>query len=331
MGCWGTRWVDAALWNFATVAVAVSGCGGTSPGGSASGGADSSGGADLGGLADETDTGGGDDDDEDDEGADPGNDYSDDDYDYGCDAPTNECYTDADCPAAATCGSHPCGTACHHVPEMPECDQSLLETGSIGPLQGDIVSLAFLDASSPTGPVLAVGFADGGGVYSTEGQPVSELPLPEGASVREMVTGDFDGDGDEDLVVMSDAEARLLLGDGAGTFTAAASTGEVVGLTAIEALDFDGDGNLDLAVGSTAPVGSDAEEGVAIHAGDGAGGLAAPTLVLPVRTNDLARGEFDGTSPEDLVVAVGGNNGSYAPYGVRDRGSRACGPQRRHE
>ena len=46
------------------------------------------------------------------------------------------------------------------------------------------------------------------------------LPVPRGSSIRDTTGGDFDGDGDVDLVMTTDeGQLLMLLNEGAGSFT----------------------------------------------------------------------------------------------------------------
>ena len=133
-------------------------------------------------------------------------------------------------------------------------------------------------------------------------------------------TGDVDGDGDDDLVAVTEKRiddpdlgsrdvtiAAVALNDGAGAFTAtAAGDVEVGGIGFIWPLqptfaDLDEDGDLDLAFGGSS--------GVTTLLGDGAGGFAAPVRSpVPVRgaIDFVEPADVDGDGHLDLV-------GSYAP------------------
>ncbi|MCA1684170.1 MAG: VCBS repeat-containing protein, partial [Actinobacteria bacterium] len=143
----------------------------------------------------------------------------------------------------------------------------------------------------------------------------TEAPTsPEGAGEfpSDVAVGDFNGDGDLDLVVSNSgllsglSSITILLGDGTGDFTEAPRSPEGAGDVpiAIDVGDFNGDGSPDLAV-------ADDFGGVIILLGDGTGDFTeAPTS--PEDTgffpNDVAVGDFNGDGNLDLAVANGGSD-----------------------
>jgi hypothetical protein len=117
-----------------------------------------------------------------------------------------------------------------------------------------------------------------------------------------VVTGDFDGDGDADVVQTNVLAGSLsiFLGDGRGGFAAPALQPAGVNPNFVVAGDLDGDGVLDLAVADTGA------NGVSILRGDGKGGfLPLGFLSVPAPRN-VAIGSLDGDGTPDLAVASGG-------------------------
>ena len=94
-----------------------------------------------------------------------------------------------------------------------------------------------------------------------------------GNSPGSVAVGDFNGDGKQDLAVANanSGNVSILLGDGAGNFSAATNFGAGLIPYSVAVGDFNGDGKQDLAV---ANYGSD---NVSILLGDGAGNFSAPT------------------------------------------------------
>ena len=88
-----------------------------------------------------------------------------------------------------------------------------------------------------------------------------------------MAVGDFNGDGKQDLAVANpDSDnVSILLGNGAGSFSAATNFGVGTDPDSVAVGDFNGDGKQDLAVAN-----SDSNN-VSILLGDGAGSFSAAT------------------------------------------------------
>jgi hypothetical protein len=128
-----------------------------------------------------------------------------------------------------------------------------------------------------------------------------------------VAVGDFNGDGNQDLAVANtdSADVSILLGDGAGNFSAATNFG--VGSSSfttrsVAVGDFNGDGKQDLAVANEGSQFGDGD--VAILLGDGAGNFGAATnFVAGCGPWSVAVGDFNGDGKQDLAVA----NSTNAP------------------
>jgi hypothetical protein len=126
----------------------------------------------------------------------------------------------------------------------------------------------------------------------------------------QVITGDFNGDGNLDLAVTNTADdsVNILLGNGNGTFQSAVSYDAGLGSGGnpvwLAAADFNGDGNLDLAV--------EGNDKVSILLGNGDGTFAAATTFSTGSSSGnrggLAVGDYFGNGRQDLAVTVFGNN-----------------------
>ena len=109
---------------------------------------------------------------------------------------------------------------------------------------------------------------------------------------------DLNGDGHADILAVGDPnEARVLLGDGAGRFSAPVESPTGAQFVNSPALaDFDGDGVLDLALNRDI-------NGMITMRGVGDGSFEAPIqLSEPItRSGDIEAGDFDGDGDADLL------------------------------
>ncbi len=133
-------------------------------------------------------------------------------------------------------------------------------------------------------------------------------------AVAAVATGDFNGDGNPDLVVTSSLVTEILLGDGKGGFSTGAGMPSPfnvpgafgAGGTLLAVGDFNGDGKLDLVTWS--------QFGYSfVWLGDGTGGFGQP-LNSPLYTSStltsIVAGDFNGDGKLDLA-ATGGTPYEY--------------------
>jgi probable HAF family extracellular repeat protein len=143
-----------------------------------------------------------------------------------------------------------------------------------------------------------------GGFTAASGSPINVGTQPVSIAV-----GDFNGDGIQDLALAnySSNNVTVLLGNGAGGFTAAAASPFMVGTNpqSLAVGDFNGDRAQDLAI---ANFGSGS---VTVLLGNNLGGFTpAPNSPFTVGTTpySVAVGDFDGNGIPDLATANSGSN-----------------------
>jgi len=129
--------------------------------------------------------------------------------------------------------------------------------------------------------------------------------VPVGAGDQSMVSGDFNGDGNLDLVTgnfnypdqMGTAwNATVLLGNGDGTFQYAGNVPLGIPPAAMAVGSFTGDGRLDIVVSYPEP------DGTRILLGNGDGTFQSPQTIAGIGGSSLAVGDFTDDGKLDLAV-----------------------------
>jgi gliding motility-associated-like protein len=117
-----------------------------------------------------------------------------------------------------------------------------------------------------------------------------------------VAVGDFNKDGDPDVVSLSQSNDNfsLLLGDGNGNLAAPINFAAGDTPQGLEVSDFNKDGNADVIVSSRGT-----PDDVRIFLGNGASGFAAPTIIDIPSAFDIAVADFNQDSNPDFAVVIG--------------------------
>lgn len=208
---------------------------------------------------------------------------------------------------------------------------AIVQSGSVGNYTLT-ATVGGLGGAPPTGTISFLDSTYGNAVLGTSALSagtsglkwINSQTLATGRYANNVVTGNFNGDGITDFVVLNgdDGTVSVLLGNDDGTFTQASGSPVAVGdqLTAIAVGDFNGDGNVDLAVAS------DRDSAVTILLGSGSGTFAQAAgspIAVHGYLSSVQAGDFNGDGIVDLAIAdiddntvsilLGSGTGTFMP------------------
>lgn len=154
-----------------------------------------------------------------------------------------------------------------------------------------------LDLITRKGAKLLLHFGDGAGGFGAVG-----MLLPAVKGVKSFVLGDFNGDGNADVALLTAKSFTLLAGNGDGTFDAPVAFASNKSTKSLLAADFNGDGRLDLAALSA--------KGVNVLLNNGTG-FDAPRFSTALKSLTMVAGDFNGDGSTDLGVITTGKSKLY--------------------
>ncbi|MBK7934610.1 MAG: VCBS repeat-containing protein [Acidobacteria bacterium] len=185
------------------------------------------------------------------------------------------------------------------LPAVPQVAVGVLpHSVAIGDFDGDgDQDLAVANAGPST---VSIRLGDGSGGFTLPAVP--EITV--GNTPRSVAVGDFNGDGNQDLVTANQGSnnVSIRLGNGSGGFAPPAVPEVSVGSSPILIAvgDFNGDGNQDLAAANSNSA------NVSIRLGNGSGGFtspAVPQVTVGTQPLSVAVGDFNGDGRQDLATA----------------------------
>jgi Bacterial Ig-like domain (group 3)/FG-GAP-like repeat len=191
---------------------------------------------------------------------------------------------------------------------------------AVGDFNGD--GIPDLAVANTAADIVAILLGNGDGTFT----PSTAATSPTGSNPVAIAVADFNGDGIPDLAIGnapqdgSSGNVTILLGNGNGTFTAAASPATPSGVSAIAVADFSGDGKADIAVANGLTL--------TMLKGKGDGTFTSSTITPSAGSfginNLIIIGDFNGDGKPDMAFSgyafllLGNGDGTFnaAPFEV---------------
>ena len=173
------------------------------------------------------------------------------------------------------------------------------EVFAVGDFNGD--GIPDLAVANSAADIVTILLGNGDGTFA----PSTAATSPTGSNPVAIAVADFNGDGIPDLAIGNDPQdgssgsVTILLGNGDGTFTAAASPATPSGVNAIAVADFTGDGKADIVVANGLTL--------TMLKGNGDGTFTSSTITPTAGSfraiNMILVGDFNGDGKADLELS----------------------------
>ncbi len=209
--------------------------------------------------------------------------------------------------------------AAHSAGHKLAFHQAYLETGS-NPYNTNSTAVADFNGDGHADLAITVSVLNQVLVFNGDGHGHFGAPAayPGGNAPVNIITGDFNGDGQPDILLGDNQGGsigvQILLNDGKGGFDAPAFIPLDAGyIEQMATADFNRDGKLDLVLSLPLVPGGHSLSGTALLLGNGSGGFGAP--IVFGMSGPMVEGDFNGDGSPDLAVTGMGQLDIYLGNG----------------